>query len=113
MNSAQGPCELIDGATLHALWTMAREDLDVTVFIFNNGSYAILNHELVRVGAEAAGAKGRSLLDLTRPAIDWASLAIGMGVPAVRVETLAEFSDAVGVALRAGGPRLIEVILSR
>lgn len=99
--------------TLQALWTMAREDLDVTVIIFNNGSYAILNHELVRVGAEAAGAKGRSLLDLTRPAIDWASLAIGMGVPAVRVETLAEFSDAAGVALRARGPRLIEVILSR
>jgi acetolactate synthase-1/2/3 large subunit len=35
--------------TIQALWTMAREQLDVTVVIFNNRSYAILNIELERV----------------------------------------------------------------
>ena len=38
--------------TVQALWTMVREDLDVTVLILNNGSYAILNIELARVGVE-------------------------------------------------------------
>ncbi len=37
--------------TIQSLWTMAREQLDVTVIVFNNRSYAILNIELERVGA--------------------------------------------------------------
>ena len=41
--------------TLSALWTHAREGLDVTTVIFNNRSYAILNMELHRVGAERPG----------------------------------------------------------
>ncbi|HCL87078.1 MAG TPA: acetolactate synthase large subunit, partial [Comamonadaceae bacterium] len=43
--------------TLQALWTMARERLDVVSIIFNNQSYAILNVELQRVGAAGAGDK--------------------------------------------------------
>src|SRR5437763_5459746 len=38
--------------TIQSLWTMAREQLDVTVVIFNHRSYAILNMELARVGAK-------------------------------------------------------------
>ena len=41
--------------TLQGLWTQAREGLDVTTVIYNNGSYAILNMEMGRVGAGAAG----------------------------------------------------------
>ena len=41
---------------LQALWTQAREKLDVTNIIFANGSYAILKHELKkRAGSERPG----------------------------------------------------------
>ena len=41
--------------TVQALWTMVREQLDITVLLLNNRSYAILNIELARVGVEAPG----------------------------------------------------------
>ena len=70
--------------TIQSLWTMAREQLDVTVVIFNNRSYAILNIELQRVGADGGGGpKARSQLDLEGPNLDFVKLAEGMGVPAV------------------------------
>jgi len=46
--------------TLQALWTQARESLDVTTVIFANRSYAILNIELARVGAGDPGPKAFS-----------------------------------------------------
>ena len=61
--------------TLQSLWTMAREGLDVTTILFNNGSYAVLNMELGRVGAEAAGPKAKAMLDLHRPDLDFVALA--------------------------------------
>ena len=54
-------CLEADGSamyTLQALWTQAREGLDVTTIILNNRSYAILNMELQRVGADRAGSEG-------------------------------------------------------
>ncbi len=97
--------------TVQALWTMAREDLDVTTVIINNGSYAILNVELARVGVTNPGEKALSLLDLTRPAIDWVSVSEGMGVPAVKADTVEGFRDALGEALSARGPRLVEAVI--
>src|SRR6202012_1657978 len=35
---------------IQSLWTMAREELDVTVVIFNNRGYAILDAELAGLG---------------------------------------------------------------
>ena len=97
--------------TVQALWTMAREDLDVTTVIMNNGSYAILNIELARVGVTNPGPIALSLLDLTRPAIDWVSISEGMGVPAVRADTVEEFRDALAEAISTKGPRLIEAVV--
>jgi len=97
--------------TNQALWTMARENLDVTTIIFNNGSYAILNVELQRVGVQNPGPKALSMLDLTRPEINWSQISEGMGVPAVRATTSDEFRTALLDALAAKGPRLIEAIL--
>jgi acetolactate synthase-1/2/3 large subunit len=97
--------------TLQALWTIAREDLDVTTVIANNGSYAILNYELARVGVAEPGPKALSLLDLTRPTIDWVSISEGMGVPAVKTDTIEGFRDALGNAMSTRGPRLIEAII--
>jgi len=97
--------------TLQALWTQAREGLDVTTVIFNNRSYAILNIELARVGAGAGGPKAQSLLDLSNPDLDFVALSRGMGVDAVRAETAEGFTAELERAFREPGPHLIEVVL--
>ncbi|MBN8500618.1 MAG: acetolactate synthase large subunit [Sphingomonadales bacterium] len=97
--------------TVQALWTMAREQLDVTIIVLNNGSYAILNIELMRVGVQNPGPKALSMLDLRNPAINWTSISEGLGVPAVRVDTAEGFRDALAAALAHKGPRLIEALL--
>jgi len=98
--------------TVQALWTMAREKLDVTTIIMKNESYGILNIELGRVGVDNPGPKALSLLDLTNPSLDWVSISEGMGVSAVRAETSSEFHDALADALASPGPRLIEAVLT-
>jgi acetolactate synthase-1/2/3 large subunit len=97
--------------TLQALWTQARERLDVTTVIFANRSYAILNVELARVGAGNPGPKTLSMLDLHNPELDWVKLANGMGVEASRAETIADFAAQFESAMKHRGPRLIEVVL--
>jgi acetolactate synthase-1/2/3 large subunit len=99
--------------TAQALWTMAREGLDVTVVVLSNRSYAILNMELRRVGASAGGPRARSMLDLHSPELDFVSLATGMGVPAVRAETAADFYKMLSDALSESGPRLVEAVITR
>lgn len=98
--------------TLQALWTQAREGLDVTTVILANRSYAILNIELARLGFEEAGDNARRLLNLENPTIDFVRMAESLGVPARRVERAEDFADAFGRALREPGPQLIEAVLS-
>ena len=106
-----------DGSAMYtgqALWTMAREGLDVTVVVLSNRSYAILNMELQRVGASAAaGPKARAMLDLHDPELDFVALATAMGVPATRAETAGEFSDQLARALATPGPNLVEAVITR
>ena len=97
--------------TLQALWTQAREKLDVVTVIAANRSYAILNIELARVGAGNAGPKALSMIDISRPELDWVALARGMGVEAERTHDCAEFARAFEDAIRQKGPRLIEALL--
>jgi acetolactate synthase-1/2/3 large subunit len=97
--------------TLQALWTMAREKLDVTVVIFANRSYAILNIELKRVGAIGAGPKALSMLDLHNPDLNWVAIAQGFGVEGSRASTCAEFAAQYESAMTHRGPRLIEAII--
>jgi acetolactate synthase-1/2/3 large subunit len=97
--------------TIQALWTIAREGLDVTTVIFNNRSYGILNIELERVGAEKIGPEAKAQLDLSEPAIDFVSMAQGMGVPARRVARAEDFSAALKNAFEMHGPTLIEAIV--
>ncbi len=97
--------------TIQSLWTMVAEKLDVTTVIFNNGSYAILNIELQRVGAEAAGPVAKSQLDISKPEIDFVSIAKGMGMPAVRTRTAEEFNSALENAFREPGPHLIDAMV--
>jgi acetolactate synthase-1/2/3 large subunit len=98
--------------TIQSLWTMAREELDVTVVIFNNRSYSILNIELQRVGADAAaGPKAKSQLDLAGPDIDFVKISEGLGVPAQRVDTADELVTALQRSVAEPGPRLIECVV--
>jgi acetolactate synthase-1/2/3 large subunit len=107
-------CLQSDGSamyTIQALWTQAREGLDVTTVILSNRSYAILNLELARVGAGAGGPRAKSLLELTGPELDFVSLARGMGVPATRATTAEDLVVQLRNALGEPGPHLIEAVL--
>lgn len=103
-----------DGSAMYtnqALWTMVNEDLDVTVIVFNNRSYAILNVELERVGAEGAGDKAKSQLDLSEPPIDFAAFARSVGMSATSVSRAKEFNKALRHAFAEPGPHLIDAIV--
>jgi acetolactate synthase-1/2/3 large subunit len=103
--------------TLSALWTQARENLDITTVMFSNGAYDILRVELQRVGAQtsetqaAPGPRAEALLDLGNPTIDFVALASGMGVPARKATTATEFSEALAAALAEPGPHLIDAVI--
>ena len=97
--------------TLQSWWTMAREGLDVTTVVFNNRSYAVLNMELDRVGAEAPGPRAKEMLDLTRPDLDFTALATGLGLHAERAETSEQFAEALGRSLATPGPSVIEAMV--
>jgi acetolactate synthase-1/2/3 large subunit len=97
--------------TISALWTMAREQLDITVVILNNRAYAILQVELMRVGASAGGPKAQSLLDLSNPDIDFVAIAEGLGVPAKRTTTAEELATQFSTAVAAPGPHLIDAVI--
>jgi acetolactate synthase I/II/III large subunit len=66
--------------TLAALWTHAREGLDVTTIVLNNRSYAIVRVELQRFGLDPTDPAARRLLDLTQPELDFNALATGLSV---------------------------------
>jgi acetolactate synthase-1/2/3 large subunit len=97
--------------TLQALWTQAREGLDVTTVVLNNGSYAVLNMELDRVGAGEPGPRAKAMLDISGPALDFVSMTTGMGVPATRATTADEFTEQLARALSTEGPSLIEAMV--
>ncbi len=97
--------------TIQALWSMARENLHVVSIIFNNASYSVLNVELERVGAGSGGKKARAQLDLDGPRLNFAQLAQGMGVHAVRTNSAEDFTKALEYALATPGPHLIEALV--
>jgi acetolactate synthase-1/2/3 large subunit len=97
--------------TLQALWTQAREKLDIVTLVFANRTYAILRHELANVGAQNVGRKALDMLDIDRPDLDWVALARGQGVAATRVASMEEFNKSFEGALATKGPYVIEVVL--
>ena len=98
--------------TLQSWWTMAREGLDVTTILFNNGSYAVLNMELGRVGADGDGPRAKAMLDIRRPDLDFVALATGHGRGARRARrTAEEFNDQLARALATPGPSLVEAMV--
>ncbi|MFM8556868.1 MAG: thiamine pyrophosphate-dependent enzyme, partial [Betaproteobacteria bacterium] len=97
--------------TIQALWTMAREQLDVTVVIMANRAYQILRGEFAGVGAGTPGRRATDMLTLDRPTLDFVSIARGMGLEAARAEDLGEFARLFGRAMSQTGPVLIELVI--
>lgn len=99
--------------TIQSLWTMARENLDVTVVIFNNRKYSILEMEFAQTGARdgTPGPNAGSTLDIGTPDIDFAAMARGMGVSASRARTAEAFCEALENAMENSGPHLIDAII--
>ncbi|MEP3246936.1 MAG: acetolactate synthase large subunit [Sneathiella sp.] len=95
--------------TVQSLWTMARENLDVTVLVFANRSYNILHGELTNVGVQNPGPRALDMLTLDRPNLSWVQMASGMGVEAVSVNDLGQLAGAFKAGLERTGPFLIEI----
>jgi len=93
--------------TIQALWTQARENLNITNIIFANNSYEILKIELDRVGAVKTGPRAESMLSLENPIIDWLQLSKSMGVPSFAPNTVEEFSKIFTSSVKEPGPSLI------
>lgn len=107
-------CMVGDGSAMYteqALWTMAREGLDITLLIFANRAYEILRAQLPRVGICNPGQRSIDMLTLDRPALDWVDIARGHGVEAGRVEDLEGLARQLGRGFAARGPYLIELLL--
>lgn len=96
--------------TMQALWTQARERLDVTTMLLANRKYAILLDELANVGAEP-GPMSRELTDIGNPNIDWTKIANGMGVEAAAAHTCEQLTDLLRHSFQTPGPFLIELVL--
>ena len=96
--------------TVQSLWTMARENLDITILIFANRTYEILRGELTNVGIQNPGPRAVDMLTLDRPYIDWVNVAKGMGVEALQVNNCEKLLKALDVGIKKDGPFLIEII---
>ena len=97
--------------TIQALWTQARENLDIVTVIFSNRQYRILQIELMRSGAQNPGPKAMEMMNLNNPDIDWVQMAKGLGVDGGRATNAAEFSALLKRGLETSGPFLIEANL--
>ncbi|MGB2573510.1 MAG: thiamine pyrophosphate-dependent enzyme, partial [Henriciella sp.] len=103
-----------DGAgmyTVQALWSMARENVDLTTIVYVNHSYRILNIELYRTGAGNPGPTAKDMLSIGGPDINWVALSESMGVPAVEAATAEVFDAELAKAMAEKGPKLIAAIV--
>ena len=97
--------------TVQALWTQARESLNITTLICNNNRYNILQFELLRAGFDIEGQYAQDLTRLDNPSIDWQHVAKGYGIPTVQVEKAEDLSRELERALAEPGPHVIELLL--
>lgn len=71
--------------TICALWSYARERCDVTTIVSDNGSYAILEHELSRVGRRGTASRpGGCSTTAGRTWTSWRSRRGWVGLPPAR-----------------------------
>lgn len=107
-------CLSADGSsmyTVQALWTMARESLNVTTVVFANRAYAVLQWEYSGLGVGAPGPRAADLFAIGRPDIDWLMMGKSMGIPATRATSLESFGELLRRSFATEGPALIEISL--
>lgn len=97
--------------SVQALWTQAREGLDVTTVICANSRYRILQAELGRAGVREPGPAAAAMTSLAEPVLDWTAVSRGFGVPAERAATGEELLAALRRAHTEPGPHLVEAVL--
>ena len=105
-------CLTADGSamyTVQALWTMARESLNVTTVVFANRGYNVLKREFSGLGIGIPSPRVLDLFEIGRPDINWVALAKSMGVPGMRVDSLDAFAKELRRGLETDGPKLIQV----
>lgn len=105
-------CFTADGSGMYtpqALWTMARESLNITTVVFANRAYAVLKREFSYLGAGQPGPIASAMFDIGNPDLDWTLLAKGMGIPASRPTSMDSFSRMLQEGFASQGPRLIQV----
>jgi benzoylformate decarboxylase len=101
-----------DGSAMYsiqALWTAAHEKLPVVFVIIKNGAYRILKQRLSAARGTAAQTGRYVGMELDNPVISFTGLAAAMGVPAVAVDTIGAFVEALRLGLKSEHPLLIEV----
>ena len=97
--------------TPQTMWTIARENLDVTILVFSNRSYNILFGELKNVGVTAPGPQANSLFSLNQPDLDWVLMSKGMGIDASKVSDMSSLTSVFSFAMQQKSPYLIEIEL--
>ena len=96
--------------TVQALWTQARERLNVTTVLLSNRKYQILLGEYRNVGANP-GRTALDMMDLSNPDIGWVGLANSMGVEAAQADSLDRCADLLAQSFARPGPFLIELLI--
>jgi benzoylformate decarboxylase len=105
-----------DGAamyTIQCLWTAARHDVDATFVVCNNRSYRLLQANIDQYWKDVSIPPHDYPLsfDLSRPPLDFVTMARGMSVPGSRVERPDQIGPAIRAALGHRGPYLIDLVL--
>ena len=96
--------------TVQALWTQAREQLDVTTVILSNRKYQILLGELANVGANP-GRTALEMMDLGNPDLNWPKMAEAWGSKRARTDTAEGLADLLASSFSRPGPFLIELLI--
>ncbi len=97
--------------TIQALWTQARENLNVTTLIYNNASYDVLKVEMMRTGITSISERAAAMLSIDSPRTNFCMLANSFGVRSSRVSSVAELDAALRDSMRGDGPDLIEIMI--
>lgn len=103
-----------DGSAMYsiqALWSSAHHNLDIVFVILVNREYRILKHNLdtYRKNFDANSNQDYPQMNLDTPALDFVTIAKGMGLPGSIVSQPEDLAPAVRAAFAASGPCLIAV----
>ena len=87
---------------LGELLTVRRHDLPVTIVVFNNSSLGMVELEMLVEGLPAHGTSNDH--------VDYAAIADGVGIPAIRITDPVEVRDGLARAFTTSGPVLVDVV---